>query len=243
MHSVTLTAPGHGKGDEKDKGTVLRDQVHPLTLLSEQDPVANTCDLATNLIVTGPNASGKTTLLKTTLLNLLFVQQFGMGFVSGGEVVPYTHLHSYLNIPDTSERDSLFQAEARRCKDILDVVASAGPDARHFCIFDELYSGTNPVEASRAAYAFLTYLSQKECVHFMLTTHYVSVCHRIQRTASEGRQVANMKMHVKLRPDGTLRYTYRMVPGISKVQGAAKVLEQLGYPADIVAAMTHIVST
>jgi hypothetical protein len=35
---------------------------------------------------------------------------------------PFDHIHSYLNIPDTSGRDSLFQAEARRCKEILDCI-------------------------------------------------------------------------------------------------------------------------
>ena len=96
------------------------------------------------MIVTGPNASGKTTILKTVILNLIFSQSYGYGFYSKASVVLYDKIHCYLNIPDTSGRDSLFQAEARRCKDIID---SLDDNSKHFCIFDELFSGTNPNEA------------------------------------------------------------------------------------------------
>jgi hypothetical protein len=42
--------------------------------------VRNNCDLTKNIVITGPNASGKTTILKTTALNIIFTQQFGVGF-------------------------------------------------------------------------------------------------------------------------------------------------------------------
>jgi DNA mismatch repair ATPase MutS len=54
-----------------------------------------------------------------------------------------------LNIPDSSGRDSLFQAESRRCKEIIDII-NKDKTHRHFCIFDELFSGTNPVETTKA---------------------------------------------------------------------------------------------
>ena len=37
----------------------------------------------------------------------------------------YDKIHCYLNIPDTSNRDSLFQAEARRCKEIIDALSAS----------------------------------------------------------------------------------------------------------------------
>ena len=69
---------------------------------------------------------------------------------------PYDTIHCYLNIPDTSGRDSLFQAEARRCKEILE---SLEDNKKHFCIFDELFSGTNPNEACASSYGFIKYLN------------------------------------------------------------------------------------
>ena len=186
-------------------------------------------------LITGPNAAGKTTYLKTTLLNVLLTQQVGAGcYTEAWMPQPYTHLHSYLNIPDTSERDSLFQAEARRCKEILDLVQSPksspspSPSSRHFCIFDELYSGTNPHEATKAAYAFLQYLSTHDHVDFLLTTHYTEVCERLAEAPRI--RVAQMAVEVDPDTDRIQAYTYRVVPGISRVEGATQVLTDMGYP-------------
>ena len=116
-----------------------------------------------NIIITGPNASGKTTLLKCCVLNVLFTQQVGKGFYDKAILKPFDYIHCYLNIPDTSSRDSLFQAEARRCKQILNLIEQY-PKKRHFCIFDELYSGTNPYDAIGSAYSYLKYISRNKHV-------------------------------------------------------------------------------
>ena len=114
--------------------------------LAEKGAVKNNFKLNKNVIITGPNAAGKTTLLKCIMLNVLFTQQVGRGFYDKALINPFDFIHCYLNIPDTSGRDSLFQAEARRCKNILSFI-EMHKDKKHFCIFDELYSGTNHYEA------------------------------------------------------------------------------------------------
>lgn len=194
------------------------------------DHVKNNCDFHANMVITGPNASGKTTIIKTTLLNIIFTQQFGCGFYKACSINPYTHIHSYLNIPDTSGRDSLFQAESRRCKDILDIInAPENVNARHFCIFDELYSGTNPTEAISAARAFLCYLVDKQNVSFMLTTHYVSLCRKLKGRSG----IENYKMNM-LATANELRPTYKLRRGISKIKGGLAILEAMEYPVEII---------
>jgi len=200
--------------------------------------VKNNCEFDKNVVLTGPNAAGKTTMLKSTTMAVLFTQQVGCGFYREFVMRPYTHIHSYLNIPDTSGRDSLFQAESRRCKEIIDVIC-ANPEStgfRHFCIFDELYSGTNPTEAGKAARAFLQYLAKFGHVDYMLTTHYVSVCSKLAK--DEGARMRNYKMDVaESDADGKLTYTYKMKRGISRIQGAIRVLEDLQYPSEIIEAV------
>jgi len=137
--------------------------------------VKNDIVLDKKLIITGPNAAGKTTIIKTTLFNILLSQQLGYGVYKTATIVPYHFLHCYLNIPDTSGRDSLFQAESRRCKEILDCITTHA-SKRHFGIFDELYSGTNPYEAVASAYGYIRYISEMKNVDFMLTTHYIHLC-------------------------------------------------------------------
>lgn len=199
--------------------------------------IANDLSLDKNLIITGPNASGKTTQLKTTAINIIFTQQFGVGFYEACDLAPYTHIHSYLNIPDTSGRDSLFQAEARRCKEIIDVIDSESSDSktesRHFCIFDELFSGTNAEEATSVSYAFLKYLQKHENVDFILTTHFVKLCKKVKKSAATLR-IANYKMDAALGTNNDIQFSYKLVKGISKIKAARLILIQMGFPDEIV---------
>jgi DNA mismatch repair ATPase MutS len=212
-------------------GCSMVDQYYPP--LIDEDPVVNTVNLDKNMMLSGPNKAGKTTILKSTALNIIFTQQVGCGFYASATLRPYTHLHSYLNIPDTSGRDSLFQAESRRCKDILDRIKEGASGSRHFCIFDELYSGTNPEEATKAGYAFLKYLTGFENVDFMLTTHYVKICKKFLKSE----RVQNYKMDVQVLENGEFHYTYQMKKGISKIQGAIRVMKDMEYPEEIISGM------
>jgi hypothetical protein len=206
----------------------IKQQYYP-PLIGE-NPTKNDCSLNKNIILSAPNKAGKTTILKTTTLNIIFSQQLGCGFYESAEFTPYTHIHSYLNIPDTSERDSLFQAESRRCKEILDVIRDSGEHSNHFCLIDELFSGTNPTEASRAGSAFLEYLSNMNNVTFLLTTHYISICKKFKKSD----KIQNYKMDVLVLEDGTFKYKYKMKKGISKIKGAVRVLKDMDYPDEII---------
>jgi len=196
--------------------------------LKEQNPIKNTIKLKKNIIITGPNASGKTTILKSTMINILMSQQFGCGFYDSSNLKPFKYLHCYLNIPDTSGRDSLFQAEARRCKEILDTIDTNKND-EHFCAFDELYSGTNPEEAEQSATAFMKYITKHKNVSCILTTHFMKVCKRLEKTKS----IINYKMLTE-REDDKLNYKYILVKGISDIKGGIMVLKQMNYPKEII---------
>jgi len=198
--------------------------------LVHNNPVKNSYELDKHILITGPNAAGKTTLLKTTIFNIILSQQIGYGFYKKAKLQPYDMIHCYINIPDTSARDSLFQAEAKRCKDILNKIDSIeNKNLRHFCVFDELYSGTNPYEAISSAYAFLKYLHKYDNVNFVLTTHFLDLCKRMEKE----KQMHNYHMKIEIDMDD-FKYTYKLVKGISEVKGGIKVLKDLDYPIDII---------
>ena len=216
--------------------TQFKKQVYPALVNSKVSAIFNDMSLEKNLIITGPNASGKTTQLKTAAINVIFTQQFGVGFYATCDLVPYTHIHSYLNIPDTSGRDSLFQAEARRCKEIIEIIDdNTSTGARHFCVFDELFSGTNAEEATSASYSFLKYLQKRENVDFILTTHFVKLCRKVKKNSGLLR-IANCKMDAALQPhhENGIHFTYKLVGGISKIKAAKLILMQMGFPEEII---------
>lgn len=187
----------------------------------------NDCNLNKNIIISGPNASGKTTTLKTVIINIILSQQIGFGCFESLKLSPYDNIHCYLNIPDTSGRDSLFQAEARRCKEIIDSL-NINNDETHFCIFDELYSGTNPEEAVVSASAFMDYIVKNENVTCLLTTHYVKLCKKL----SKNKNIKNYNMKT-LKKNDNFEYIYLLQEGISKIKGGLKVLQDMNYPKEI----------
>ena len=193
--------------------------------------VKNSYTLDKNIIITGPNASGKTTLLKSTLFNIILSQQIGCGFYNSASVKIYDYIHCYINIPDTGGRDSLYQAEARQCKSILEAIEN-NSNKNHFCVFDELYSGTNPDEAIDSAYGYLNYLNKFNNIDYVLTTHYIKLCKKLNKQ--------NNNFYMKVNNNAKdFEYTYKIKKGISKVKGAMKVLQDLNYPENIIINMKN----
>lgn len=199
-----------------------------------ENPIKNNIDMKNNLIITGPNAAGKTTIIKSSIINLLFVQQVGFGFFDKASTSTFDFIHCYLNIPDSCSRDSLFQSEARRCKNILDIIKN-NPTKKHFCIFDELYSGTNPYEAISSAYAYLDLISKNKNVKFLLTTHFIRLCNLFKNN----KKIKNKSMKTILE-NYKAKYTYKIVNGISTIKGGVSVLKQLNYPESIIKKTTDI---
>ena len=219
---------------ELNKKTKMKGLYYPHL---KETAVKNDIDCTTNNIVTGPNAAGKTTMVKAVIINVLLSQQFGCGFYDSCKLNPYDQIHSYINIPDTSGRDSLFQAEAGRCKHILSSI-SENPDDNVLCVFDELFSGTNPYEAISAASAYLKHICSLENVSFLLTTHFLDLCKKLDKL----KNVKNMQMQV-ITTENDFEYTYKVINGISKVKGGIKVLRDLGYPEHIVNDSSKIIKT
>tara|TARA_B100000963_G_C22625951_1_gene672381 strand:- start:628 stop:2430 length:1803 start_codon:yes stop_codon:yes gene_type:complete len=196
--------------------------------LINSSPIKNDVSIKKNLMITGPNASGKTTILKSFLINHILSQQIGCGCYDSAEIKCYDYIYSYLNIPDTSGRDSLFQAEARRCKLILDKIQE-NKNNNHLCIFDELFSGTNPVDAVDTAHGFIDYLSKYDNhVRFLITTHYFSLCKKVNK-----KYVKQKCMQTNYK-NNEIKYTYILKNGTNKTKAGKDVLKQMHYPSEII---------
>ena len=87
IQSKFLTCAKFTKNIKKTKFT---DAYYPA--LMHSDPIKNSYTL-NNMIITGPNAAGKTTILKTTLINIILAQQCGVGTFSDAVVYPFKFFH------------------------------------------------------------------------------------------------------------------------------------------------------
>ena len=112
----------------------------------------------------------------------------------------------------------------------MEVISNSKSTEKHFCIFDEIYSGTNPYEAMASAHSYLNYLSKYKNVSFLITTHYIDLCKKIDKSELN---IKNMHMKVNNKED-LFEYSYILRPGISEVKGGVKVLKDLGYPTDMI---------
>jgi hypothetical protein len=218
----------------KNKNTFKNSYYGPLVNIPH---IKNTISLKHNIIISGPNASGKTTILKTLLINIILSQQFGCGFYSKAVLSPYKFIHSYLNIPDTSGRDSLFQAESRRCKEIIDSIKTNKKDT-HICIFDELFSGTNVREAEVSSISCMEYITKYKNVTCLLTTHLENVCkkldehHLITNYHMESKKIENER-------NRQIQHLYKLKKGISYIEGGVQVLSDLKFPQEIINGITN----
>jgi hypothetical protein len=228
--NYTISTKDAEDKDKKKKGKkgkpIFKNMYYP-KFIDDENVVKNDCDLNKNMIITGPNASGKTTTLKTVLINVILSQQTGFGCFDKLKMTPFDNIHSYLNIPDTSGRDSLFQAEARRCKEILDCIEERGEET-HIASFDELYSGTNPEEAVSSANAFMEFIIKNDNVTCLLTTHYTKLCKKL----AKNKKIENYNMKT-LKKNDNFEYTYLIDKGISNIKGGIKVLSDMNYPKEI----------
>ena len=232
---------GQEKNKNKNKKTKTREKEEKnasftdnyYVVLKDRNPIKNDVSFDKNLILTGPNASGKTTVLKSILINIILTQQFGCGFYTAAYLKPYDYIHCYLNIPDTSGRDSLFQAEAKRCKEILDTIEENKEEERHFCAFDEIYSGTNPEEATLSTVAFIDYLVKYKNVSCILTSHFIKACKKLGKNKRIENYHMSVESNVNENNQSSIKYKYQLEKGISTIQGGIQILKDMNYPQKI----------
>lgn len=250
------------------KGIEFKNVYFPMLLLEtdKNSVVKNSVAMDKSYILSGPNASGKTTLLKSALFNILCTQQFGCGFYDACTLSePFSIIESYINIIDTHDRNSLFQNEARRMLEIIKTVETSSisaPTANMFFVFDELFSGTNPKEATSCGIACLNDIIGRSNVKFILTTHYDGICTYFSQnkysTTISNKQMAcsyskdvnnetntknkNKNAKDELKNITEIHYDYTLVDGVSTIYGGLTVLRDLGFSNSILKKATKIMS-
>lgn len=187
---------------------------------------------APNVIITGPNAGGKSTLIKAMLINTLLAQTITLTASQRACLTPFYLIKSQINIPDCKGKESLFEAEMYRSKENLDAMARLLPSQTALIVMDEIFNSTNPVEGIAGAYAIAKKLGSYSNASCILTTHYLYLTKLAKQLPTT---FSTYKMNVIVDAQGSdIRYPYTLSRGVSRQYIALELLRKNGFDEQLI---------
>jgi len=175
------------------------------------------------LIISGPNAGGKTVALKTTGL-LVAMAMSGLPLpAADGSMIPVVDAIDVLVGDDQSvtEHLSTFSAYLVRLKRVI-----SSATERSLVLLDELGAGTDPEEGAALAAAVIEHFLERGAL-LIVTTHLSSV----KSFAMNDARVLNASMEFDT---ATGKSTYRLIAGIPGRSRAIEVAQMIGLPSPII---------
>ena len=140
--------------------------------------VKNPLSLARNLIITGPNAAGKTTYVRAVCTNSILSQTFGIACALRADVLIVHAIGSFMRIEDSLGQSSLFEAEANRCTELLAQAHTFASSQKHALYFlDEPMHSTPPIEGCATSMAVIEHMGRLPGIRLLVTTHYHDCIH------------------------------------------------------------------
>ena len=183
------------------------------------------------LIITGPNAGGKTVTLKTIALSILMTE-LGLFLPAQKCDIPVCD-HVYSLIGDQQDIDnslSTFSGEMVKISQILQQAQKYS-----LIVLDELGSGTDPDEGSALAIATLQELQLRGCI-VVATTHYSTI--KDFSVKNPAFMTASMDFDL-----GKLTPTYRLIMNQAGESRALWIAERSGMPQKVLQSATQILTT
>ena len=157
----------------------LEDAYHPLLDTSQ---TKHTLSLQKHIVLTGSNASGKSTVLKTMLLNVLLAQSWGVVCAKRMKWTPFANIRGYLHTVDDCGKESLFQAQIRRIEEFIQQAQEQerlqqtmkNTPMYSLLVVDEILNSTNPIEAMLLSYQYARTIGSElsNTSRMVMTTHY-----------------------------------------------------------------------
>ncbi|MGN6107800.1 MAG: endonuclease MutS2, partial [Kofleriaceae bacterium] len=198
---------------------------HPLMLLADKRVVANDVTVAAGqtLLLSGPNAGGKTVALKTVGLAALMARSgLHLTAESGSAIGWFSSVVTDIGDAQNLEKDlSSFSGHMVNLRELL---ATAG--AGSLVLIDEIAVGTDPDQGAALAQAVLEALAQRG-VTSIVTTHY----ERLKALGATDPRFANGSVGFDL---ARLEPTFKLHLGAPGSSGALAVARRMGISVDVV---------
>ena len=210
--------------DVRAKELELEGVIHPLI----KDPVPNSVNVPyedkTNALITGSNASGKSTFLKAVAINAILSQAIATACAQKYRA-PVFRIYSSMSLRDDLKTSgSYYMVEIRSLKRILEAVDEES-DVPVLCFIDEVLRGTNTIERIAASSSILESAGKKNAVIFAAT-------HDIELTSLLEESFVNYHFREEMTSDG-IEFSYRLQEGPAVTRNAIALLESLGYDTEV----------
>jgi len=193
--------------------------------------IHNPISLQKNLIISGPNAGGKTTYVKSFLWNILLGQSFGIIYGAYGQLKPFDAILHHHRIQDITGDQSLFQAEMRKMKETLTCL----DQYKNIIYFlDEPLHSTHPVDGASMLKSLLHYFANKENIKVLVTSHYFSIQDLEQELPNK---YHNVSVKAVVCPD-TILFNYKINKGSSQQTIGIELLRKQDFPEIILTTAT-----
>ena len=187
-----------------------------------EKPVKNSFELKRPMLVTGSNASGKSTFLKTVALNMIMARSINTCLADEFKC-NYCDIYSSMSLKDNLVRgDSYYMAEIKAIKRIID----NSKERKVMCFVDEVLSGTNTVERIAASTEILKYFNKIGVI-------CVAATHDIELTTLLENEYENYHFEENI-TDGDIHFAYKLLYGKATSRNAISLLKCMGYSDDIV---------
>ncbi|MFR5728469.1 MutS-related protein [Blautia stercoris] len=216
------------KFDSDKKRAVLdvENLYHPLIL----EPVANSIKTTKAVLVTGSNASGKSTFLKMVAINAILAQTIHTCMATECKMSYFRVMTSMALRDDLESKESYYIVEIKSLKRILD---SAKKETPLLCIVDEVLRGTNTIERIAASSEILASLCLPHVLSFAAT-------HDIELTYMLEEYYTNYHFEEEVKEDD-VKFNYLLKKGRVTTRNAIRLLKMTGYDDSIVEASKNAV--
>lgn len=203
----------------EDNNIEFKDIYHPLV----KEPVLNNGNFSKGVLITGSNASGKSTFIKTIAINAIMAQTIYTCFAKEYKTSYFNIYTSMALKDDIHSSESYYIVEIKSLKRILDQVQNNIPC---LCFVDEILRGTNTVERIASSCEVLKNIGNKNTLCFAAT-------HDVELTYMLDDIFENYHFEETI-TDNDIKFDYKIHRGRAQTINAIKLLEFMGYDKKLV---------
>ena len=220
--------PVYTRGDfhfpkEGEKPVIRAEElVHPLL----SAPVPNSFTVQGGNLITGSNASGKSTFLKSAAIAAIMGQTV-CTVPAGAFSSPFIRVLTSMALTDNlSGGESYFIVEIRSLRRIMEASEDASSGIPVLGVVDEVLRGTNTIERIAASAEILAELAKKPAVT-LAATHDIELANILKGS------YRNLHFEEEIR-DGDVVFSYKLLEGPATTRNAIRLLGLAGYDEEVV---------